>query len=94
MTDYLWRSLNIKALNGFKSLLPPPHTQVPLTLTTKMVGNYNSYKSGTYFSPQKSVNVAWGKLDRGRWGLGLFRVDRKGFLRVVRTGSSSQHPYH
>lgn len=91
MTDYLWRFLHIKALNGFKFLLPPPHTQVPLTLTTKMMESYNSYKSGTCFSPQKNVDVAWGKLEWSRWDLELLSLSGRELLKGVRTGCTSQH---
>lgn len=94
MTDCLWRSLPIKALHGFKFLLPPSPIQVTLTLTTKMMESYHSKKSGTYFFPQKSMDVAWGKPEQGIWGLGLLSVGGRDFLRGVRTESTNQCQSH
>lgn len=72
----------IKALNPLRHLViwPLHHNQVLMTLITNATASCNFYKSGTCLSPQKRVDVAWGKLERDRWGSGLLGVGGRKLL--------------
>lgn len=82
----------IKGLNPLRHLViwPLDHNQVLMTLITNAMESCDFYVSGTCLSPQKRVDVAWGKLERDRWGSALLGVGGRKLLGGMRTGSANQ----